>query len=120
VATRDVVLGGTTIPRGGSIVLRLAAAGRDPDEVAEPERFLPGQRGSRRHLAFGAGAHRCLGAQLATMEAEIAVTRIADLLAGTEIVRAPRYPLNLSFRMPDALVVRSAAVPAGVVPAGGP
>ncbi|ABK52811.1 cytochrome P450 [Acidothermus cellulolyticus 11B] len=119
VATRDVVLGGTTIPRGGSIVLRLAAAGRDPDEVAEPEHFLPGQRGSRRHLAFGAGAHRCLGAQLATMEAEIVVTRIADLLAEAEVVRAPRHPLNLSFRMPDALVVRSAAVSAGVAPAGG-
>lgn len=105
VTTRDVVLAGTPIPRGASVVLRLAAAGRDPDEVEYPEAFLPGQRGSRRHLAFGAGPHRCLGALLATMEAETTVAAAADLLGRCRIVRWPHYPPNLSFRIPDALVV---------------
>lgn len=105
VAARDTVLGGTLVPKGSSIVLWLARAGRDPAVVAEPERFAPGQRGSRRHLAFGAGAHRCVGAQLSRMEAAVVVRETAQLLADVDVLRAPWCPDNLSFRMPDAFVV---------------
>lgn len=105
VAGRDTMLAGVPVPAGRSIVLWLARAGRDPAVTAEPQRFLPGQRGSRRHLAFGAGAHRCLGAQLARMEAAVVVAEAGPLLRGATVVRAPWYPDNLSFRLPDALVV---------------
>jgi cytochrome P450 len=105
VAGRDTELGGVAVPAGTPIVLWLAKAGRDPEVVAAPEAFRPGQRGSRRHLAFGAGAHRCAGAQLSRMEAAVVVAETAPLLRRVEVVRAPRYPDNLSFRMPDALVV---------------
>jgi cytochrome P450 len=108
VTTCDTELDGVAIPAGASVVLRLAAAGRDPGIVADPHGFVPSQRGSRRHLAFGAGLHRCLGAHLATMEAEVVVEETADLLASCRIVRAPRHAPNLSFRMPDALVVERA------------
>ncbi|ASW54235.1 cytochrome P450 [Plantactinospora sp. KBS50] len=106
VAARDTELDGTPVPAGRSVVLWLARAGRDPEAFAAPEEFRPGQRGSRRHLAFGAGAHRCVGAQLSRMEAAVVVAGAAPLLAGTSVVRAPRCPDNLSFRMPDAFVIR--------------
>jgi cytochrome P450 len=108
VTTRDTELDGVAIPAGASVVLRLAAAGHDGAIVAEPHAFVPGQRGSRRHLAFGAGLHRCLGSHLATMEAEVVVEETAAMLAGSRVVRAPRHAANLSFRMPDALVVEQA------------
>ncbi|MGI5216056.1 cytochrome P450 [Plantactinospora sp. CA-290183] len=105
VAARDTELAGRSVPEGSSIVLWLARAGRDPAVVAEPELFRPGQPGSRRHLAFGAGAHRCVGAQLSRLEAAVVVAETAGLLAEVEVLRAPWCPDNLSFRMPDAFVV---------------
>ena len=109
VAARRTELGGVPVPCGGSVVLWLAQAGRDPALTAAPDEFRPAQRGSRRHLAFGAGAHRCLGAQLARMEAAVVVEQTAPLLRNVEVVRAPWCPDNLSFRMPDALVIRASA-----------
>nr|WP_245719148.1 cytochrome P450 [Micromonospora rhizosphaerae] len=106
VASVDTTLGGTAVPAGTSIVLWLARAGRDPELVADPAGFRPGQRGSRRHLAFGAGAHRCVGAQLARMEAAVVVAEAAPLLDGVTVVRPPWCPDNLTFRMPDAFVIR--------------
>ncbi len=105
VAARDATLGGVRVPAGRSIVLWLARAGRDPAVTGQPDGFVPGQPGSRRHLAFGAGAHRCLGAQLSRMEAGVVVAEAAPLLRGIRVVRPPWCPDNLSFRMPDAFVV---------------
>lgn len=110
VAAVDVTLGRTAVPAGTSIVLWLARAGRDPAVVAEPDRFAPGQRGSRRHLAFGAGAHRCVGAQLARMEAAVVVAETAALLDGVSVLRPPWCPDNLTFRMPDTFVIRRGGI----------
>jgi len=106
VAAVDTELDGVVVPRGASVLLWLAGAGRDPSVLAAPDEFRPGQRGSRRHLAFGAGAHRCVGAHLARMESAVVVGEAARLLPGAEVVRAPWSPDNLSFRMPDAFVIR--------------
>ncbi|MCM0678704.1 cytochrome P450 [Micromonospora phytophila] len=106
VAAVDTTLGGTAVPAGTSLVLWLARAGRDPAVVDAPDEFHPGQRGSRRHLAFGAGAHRCVGDQLARMEAAVVVEEVAPLLDAVAVVRPPWCPDNLTFRMPDAFVVR--------------
>jgi cytochrome P450 len=105
VAARDTTLGGAFVARDTSIVLWLARAGRDPSIVPDPDAFHPGQPGSRRHLAFGAGAHRCIGAHLARMESEVVVTQTAPLLRGARVVRAPWTPDNLSFRLPDTLQI---------------
>jgi cytochrome P450 len=106
VSTQDTVLGDVPVPRGTSVVLWLAEAGRDPSVTPAPTSFVPGQPGSRRHLAFGAGAHRCVGAQLSRMEASVVVAEAAGLLRGTTVVRAPWCPDNLSFRMPDSFSLR--------------
>lgn len=116
VAAADSILDDFPIPAGTPIVLWLARAGRDPAVTAHPEWFVPGQRGSRRHLAFGAGAHRCLGAALSRMESAVVVAEVAPLLRGAELVRTPWCPDNLSFRMPDAFVVARPRVPTALAP----
>ncbi len=112
VAAVDTDLAGLAVPAGTSVVLWLARAGRDPQVVGRPDEFLPGQPGSRRHLAFGAGAHRCVGAQLTRMEAAVVVGAAAGLVERVTVVRAPWCPDNLSFRMPDAFVIRRTSTPA--------
>ncbi|GAB3223239.1 hypothetical protein GCM10027447_10770 [Glycomyces halotolerans] len=105
VAAEDTEIAGFPIGKGESVLVWLAAAGVDQDVAECPHRMVPGQRGSRRHLAFGAGAHRCLGSQLSRLEAEVVVTELAPLLGRCKVVEAPTSIENLSFRMPTPLLV---------------
>jgi len=81
-AAQDTVIGGQQIKQGDMVVGVVGAANRDPAHFAHPE-TLDIQRGSQRHLAFGHGAHYCLGAPLARLEGEIALNtllrRLPDL-----------------------------------------
>jgi len=71
-ATRDVTIRGTTIPADEFVLCWLGAANRDEDVFERPETFDVG-RERNSHLSFGFGPHYCLGASLATLEAEVAV-----------------------------------------------
>jgi cytochrome P450 len=106
VVKRDTEIGGLPVRSGESVLVWLAAAGMDEDVAECPAAMVPGQRGSRRHLAFGAGAHRCLGSQLSRLEAEVVVAELAPLLPRCTVVEAPVSEPNLSFRMPSPLLVR--------------
>jgi cytochrome P450 len=66
IAARDVELAGQTIPAGASVQVAIAVANRDPAEHSDPDRVDFCRQ--ERHLAFGGGPHRCLGAHLARME----------------------------------------------------
>jgi cytochrome P450 len=70
-AREDLVLGGHQIKRGEPLNVMIAAADRDPQLVADPERFDI-SRAPTRHLGFGTGIHACLGAPLARLEGQIA------------------------------------------------
>jgi pimeloyl-[acyl-carrier protein] synthase len=72
VATTDLDLGGKHIRAGQGIRMILAAANRDPDVFGNPDR-LDITRDPNPHVAFGHGIHFCLGAQLARLEAQIAI-----------------------------------------------
>jgi cytochrome P450 family 142 subfamily A polypeptide 1 len=67
VTTRDAQIRGTTIPEGDKLLLLYPSANRDEDVFVEPERFDIA-RTPNDHVAFGFGAHFCLGNQLARME----------------------------------------------------
>ncbi|MCL2585770.1 MAG: cytochrome P450 [Streptosporangiales bacterium] len=63
----EVCLGGVTIPAGEAVIPAFNYANRDPAEFEDPDRLDVG-REPRTHLAFGAGPHHCVGAQLARIE----------------------------------------------------
>lgn len=77
-ATRDTTVAGTRIPAGRFVVLMLGAANRDPAVFADPDRFDIARTDARQHLAFSAGIHYCLGAQLARLEATIALQALFE------------------------------------------
>lgn len=68
-------MGDVTIPAGETVLLCLAAAHRDPDRFTDPDRFDI-DRDAGGHLALGHGIHYCLGAPLARMETEIALSTL--------------------------------------------
>jgi cytochrome P450 len=72
--TTDLDVDGTTVPRGAPVLAGYAAAGRDPREYGpDADRFDITRPPGTRHLAFGHGAHYCLGAPLARLEAAVAL-----------------------------------------------
>ncbi|MFI9106094.1 cytochrome P450 [Streptomyces fildesensis] len=73
----DITVGGVTIPAGETVLLSLAAANRDPEQFADPD-HVDITRDATGHLALGHGIHYCLGAPLARMETEIALTALLD------------------------------------------
>ena len=75
VAAEDFTLRGKSIAKGDRIFLMLAAANRDPEVFADPDRFDI-RRTPNRQLAFGYGMHFCVGAQLARVEGEIALNAL--------------------------------------------
>ena len=77
-ATRDVLVGGTRICKGDTVVAPLVAANRDEDLFADANTFDPDRVDLGRHLAFGFGIHRCLGANLARLELRCAVAAIVE------------------------------------------
>jgi cytochrome P450 len=70
------VLGGVNLPAGANVYVSFAAANRDSAAFADPDRFLVG-RDAGAQVAFGHGIHFCLGAQLARMEARLALAALA-------------------------------------------
>jgi cytochrome P450 len=78
VALDSIEIGGKTIRRGDMVWLHLGAANRDPDAFPNPAK-LDIHRAGNRHVAFGAGAHYCLGARLSVMEARVALSHLLTL-----------------------------------------
>jgi cytochrome P450 len=72
VTSCPVTLGGREIPKGERVLLPYPAANRDPEFFDDPDTFLV-DRTRNRHLAFGTGRHRCLGAGLARLELTVTV-----------------------------------------------
>ena len=76
-------LGGKKIPKGETVLCLLGSANRDPAVYSRPQDRLDITRPNVRPLSFGGGIHFCLGAQLARIEAEVAIgtllRRLPDL-----------------------------------------
>jgi cytochrome P450 len=83
-ARADMVFGGKTIKAGQLVVFLLGAADRDPAQFPEPDTFDI-TRTPNRHVAFGFGAHFCLGAVLARMEMEIAFRALVRRLPNVKL-----------------------------------
>ncbi len=70
VATRDITIGKADIKRGDWVACFFGAANYDPDAFPDPYEFRLNRKNANRHMSFGYGIHRCLGAPLAQLEAE--------------------------------------------------
>jgi cytochrome P450 len=76
-AKQDAVVGGVTIKEGDAVGVSLLAANRDPRLGPDMDTFDP-TRKPVRHLSFGWGMHRCVGAELARMELRTALRMLAE------------------------------------------
>jgi len=93
----DVRFGDVQVPKGDRVFLMLAAANRDPEVFPEPERFDVGRRPSQ-HLGFGFGAHFCLGASLARLEARVAWEELLRRIPDYRVSGVPRRLPSSVFR----------------------
>jgi cytochrome P450 len=96
-AIQDVVLSGTTIVKGGSVVVCTGSANHDETRYEDPETFdVDAER--KPHIAFGTGRHQCLGMHLARLELRVGINAVID--------RLPNLRLD-----PDASDVKVTGIP---------
>ena len=88
-ARQDTEIAGRRIPRGGLVLAVLGSANRDERHFEDPD-VLDLARDPNRHLAFGrGGVHHCLGAPLARMEGQIALSALLRRFPGARLAMAP-------------------------------
>jgi cytochrome P450 len=97
VAGDDMAIGGVDVPKGDSMLLLVAAAGRDPLVAKRPDVFDP-DRESIRHLGFGKGPHFCLGAPLARLEAAVALSAVTARFPNARLAGEAVYKPNVTLR----------------------
>jgi cytochrome P450 len=83
-ATHDCEIAGRPVNEGERVLISWASANRDETEFPEPDRFDLSRR-SIRHLAFGAGPHRCAGSNFARMNLRIALEELLGRLHGIQL-----------------------------------
>ncbi|GAB2738147.1 cytochrome P450 [Amycolatopsis magusensis] len=106
-ATRDIEIGGRTVPDGHKILMFLGAANRDERRWgAGADRFDLGRDPSG-HVGFGMGIHQCVGQHVARLEAEALLTALARRVEHLEPAAPPRRHLNNTLRSWESLPLRA-------------
>jgi cytochrome P450 len=77
-ARKNMKVAGREIAAGQKFVIALSAANRDPRRWEEPNEFKLGRKKIQEHLAFGRGAHTCIGAPLARAEIKVLLERLLE------------------------------------------
>ena len=104
VATEDLELAGHHVTAGDEILLVLGAANRDPSIFTKPNR-LDVTRDARRHVAFGGGIHHCLGASLARLEGQVALSALIARFSRLELAGRPSRRPTFTLRGLESLRV---------------
>lgn len=84
----DITFYDTTIPAGDVVVLLAGSANRDERAFENPDEYRIGRDIGSKLVSFGSGAHFCLGAHLARMEARVALTELFKRISGYEVDEA--------------------------------
>jgi cytochrome P450 len=86
-ATEDLEIAGTRIPKGALVQIALTSANRDPLKFDSPDEFdvTRPENTQSAHLGFGHGIHYCLGAPLARLEMELALTGLFSRFPGVAL-----------------------------------
>lgn len=106
-AAEDTVMHGRRIVKGDWLMLCFLSGNRDEQVFREPERFAV-DRDPVRNLAFGYGAHVCLGQHLARLEMRIFFEELVGRLAWIELAGVPRRSASVFVGGPKTLPVRFA------------
>ncbi|MGI5378296.1 cytochrome P450 family protein [Streptomyces sp. CA-251387] len=89
-ATEDIVMRDTLIPKGALVQISITGAHRDPEAFADPDRLdVTRPNVQATHIAFGVGPHYCIGAPLARLEMQIALTTLFGRYPRMALAGAP-------------------------------
>ncbi|WP_341720852.1 cytochrome P450 [Micromonospora sp. FIMYZ51] len=103
VVHQPVEIGGIRLPEGTQLMALIGAAHRDPRAFAEPDRLDIARVTARRPLAFGGGAHYCIGAALARIEVETLLAALISRFPGLAPAGAARWSSTFILRGLDHL-----------------
>tara|TARA_B100001142_G_scaffold150261_1_gene151083 strand:- start:1168 stop:2451 length:1284 start_codon:yes stop_codon:yes gene_type:complete len=98
-AKRDVEVAGTKIAAGTRMVVMFASANRDESVFPDGDTFDPDRDDLFSHLAFGKGAHYCLGASLARLELRVALEELVKRIDSFELTAANNFDYLPSFML---------------------
>jgi len=102
----DVEVAGVGVPAGEMVLTALGSANRDPRFWGDTADDLDLTRADAgRHVSFGSGVHHCLGAALARLEGEIAVTRLVRRFPDLALAAEPTYNARIILRGRELLPV---------------
>jgi cytochrome P450 enzyme len=104
-ALEDVKLGGATFKKGQMVLLMLGSALRDGDTFTHPDVFDV-RRNTNASIAFGHGVHYCIGASLARLEVQLAVSTLIRRFPRMELLRQPTFGPHPVLRKMDSLDIR--------------
>lgn len=93
VALEDFTVEGTLIPKGAPVIGLIGAINRDPARFETADKLDVG-RAANAQMTFGGGAHFCIGAPLARLEAQIAFSAVLDKYASIELAEPPEWRLD--------------------------
>jgi cytochrome P450 len=105
--TGAVEIGGVPVPADANLLLLLGSANRDPAVFEDPEHFDIHRPNAKEHLSLGFGAHYCLGAPLARLEARIVLEELSARLPSLRLIpeQTLHFQPNTTFRGPLSLLV---------------
>lgn len=93
----DVVLEGVPIPKGATLWIIFGSANRDETVFPDPDRFDPTRPNLKEHVAFGRGAHFCIGAPLARLEVRVALEQLTRRLREVRLAPDNRFEYEPSY-----------------------
>lgn len=104
----DTSLGGVDLSGGSRLLLLWGAANRDPSQFNDPHEFRLDRPGGKGHISFGKGAHFCVGAALARLEARIVIGQLLERTTHFETADTGRWLKSLLSRRLERLELKVA------------
>ncbi|MDJ0644228.1 MAG: cytochrome P450 [Erythrobacter sp.] len=105
-AMQDFELGGRTIRKGDKVVLWYLSANRDEAIFKDGSRFLVDRENAKRHLSFGYGVHRCVGARLAELQLQILLSELLERDFRIRVLNPPQRQAHPFLNAIDKLTVQ--------------
>jgi cytochrome P450 len=99
----DTTLCGVDLPEGSRLLLLWGAANRDPSHFDDPDQFRLDRSGGKGHIAFGKGAHFCVGATLARVEAKVVLGQLLERTSNIDAAETGRWLPSLLVRRLERL-----------------